>query len=83
MCALSWKRKDNLCTYTRELTVDLPDLEGADLSDQGDEELCENCGRPMVLKKGRSERSLLVPVIPIARRRSRSAVRRRRPISPG
>ena len=51
--ALSWKRKDNLCTYTRELTVDLPDLEGADLSDQGDEELCENCGRPMVLKKGR------------------------------
>jgi DNA topoisomerase-1 len=35
------------------LTVDLPDLEGADLSDQGDEELCENCGRPMVLKKGR------------------------------
>jgi DNA topoisomerase-1 len=51
--ALSWKRKDNLCTYTRELTVDLPDLEGADLSDQGDEELCENCGRAMVLKKGR------------------------------
>ncbi len=41
------------CTYTRELTVDLPDLEGADLSDQGDEEYCENCGRPMVLKKGR------------------------------
>jgi len=41
------------CTYTRELTVDLPDIEGADLSDQGDEEYCENCGRPMVLKKGR------------------------------
>ncbi len=41
------------CTYTRELTVDLPDLDGADLSDQGDEEYCENCGRPMVLKKGR------------------------------
>jgi DNA topoisomerase-1 len=41
------------CTYTRELTVDLPDLETADLSDQGDEEYCENCGRPMVLKKGR------------------------------
>jgi len=51
--ALSWRRKDNLCTYTRELTVDLPDLEGANLSDQGDEEYCENCGRPMVLKKGR------------------------------
>ncbi len=41
------------CTYTRELTVDLPDIDGADLSDQGDEEYCENCGRPMVLKKGR------------------------------
>ncbi|MDE3197073.1 MAG: type I DNA topoisomerase [Acidobacteriota bacterium] len=41
------------CTYTRELTVDLPDIDGADLSEQGDEEYCENCGRPMVLKKGR------------------------------
>ena len=41
------------CTYTRELTVDLPDIEGADLSEQGDEEYCQNCGRPMVLKKGR------------------------------
>jgi DNA topoisomerase-1 len=41
------------CTYTRELTVDLPDIDGADLSEQGDEEYCQNCGRPMVLKKGR------------------------------
>ena len=41
------------CTYTRELTVDLPDVDKADLSEQGDEEYCENCGRPMVLKKGR------------------------------
>jgi DNA topoisomerase-1 len=41
------------CTYTRELTVDLPDVDKADLTDQGDEEYCENCGRPMVLKKGR------------------------------
>jgi DNA topoisomerase-1 len=41
------------CTYTRELTVDLPDLDGADLAEQGDEEYCQNCGRPMVLKKGR------------------------------
>jgi DNA topoisomerase-1 len=49
----SWRRKDNLCTYTRELTVDLPDVDKVDLSEQGDEEYCENCGRPMVLKKGR------------------------------
>ena len=41
------------CTNTRELTVDLPDVDKADLSEQGEEEYCENCGRPMVLKKGR------------------------------
>ena len=41
------------CTYTRELTVDLPDVDKIDLAEQGDEEYCENCGRPMVLKKGR------------------------------
>ena len=41
------------CTYTRELTVDLPDIDNADLAEQGDEEYCQNCGRPMVLKKGR------------------------------
>ncbi len=33
------------CTYTRELTVDLPDVDQVDLSEQGDEEYCENCGR--------------------------------------
>jgi DNA topoisomerase-1 len=42
------------CTFTRELTVDLPDVvEGADLTEQDSEEYCENCGRTMVLKKGR------------------------------
>ena len=41
------------CTYTRELTVDLPDVDGSDLAEQGEEEYCQNCGRPMVLKKGR------------------------------
>jgi DNA topoisomerase-1 len=41
------------CTNTRELTVDLPDVDNADLSDMEDEEYCENCGRPMVLKRGR------------------------------
>jgi DNA topoisomerase I len=41
------------CTYTRELAVDLPDVDNADLAEQGDEEYCQNCGRPMVLKKGR------------------------------
>ncbi len=41
------------CTNTRELTVDLPDVDTANLADQTDEEYCENCGRPMVLKRGR------------------------------
>jgi DNA topoisomerase-1 len=41
------------CTNTRELNVDLPDVHKVDLTEQGDEEYCENCGRPMVLKKGR------------------------------
>jgi DNA topoisomerase I len=41
------------CTYTRELAIDLPDVDGSDLGEQGDEEYCQNCGRPMVLKKGR------------------------------
>jgi DNA topoisomerase-1 len=49
-----WRRNENFCTNTRELTVDLPDVDKADLSGEMDsEEYCENCGRPMVLKKGR------------------------------
>src|SRR5689334_19227870 len=41
------------CKNTRELTVDLPDVDKADLTEQDEAEYCENCGRPMVLKKGR------------------------------
>jgi DNA topoisomerase-1 len=41
------------CTNTRELTVDLPDVDNASLGEQDETEYCENCGRPMVLKKGR------------------------------
>jgi DNA topoisomerase-1 len=41
------------CTNTRELTVDLPDVDKADFSEQDEQEYCENCGRSMVLKKGR------------------------------
>ncbi|HZS56894.1 MAG TPA: type I DNA topoisomerase [Bryobacteraceae bacterium] len=41
------------CTNTRELTVDLPDVDNANLGEQDEAEYCENCGRPMVLKKGR------------------------------
>jgi DNA topoisomerase I len=51
--AVTWQTKPDLCTYTRELTVDLPDVDKVDWAEQGEEEYCENCGRPMVLKKGR------------------------------
>src|SRR5271163_2194024 len=41
------------CKNTRDLAVDLPDLDDStELSDQDSQEYCENCGRPMVLKKG-------------------------------
>ncbi len=41
------------CTSTRELAIDLPDLDNAELTDQTNDEYCENCGRPMALKRGR------------------------------
>jgi DNA topoisomerase-1 len=41
------------CTNTRELTVDLPDVDKADLTEQDEKIYCDNCGREMVLKKGR------------------------------
>ncbi|HYZ83242.1 MAG TPA: topoisomerase DNA-binding C4 zinc finger domain-containing protein, partial [Bryobacteraceae bacterium] len=41
------------CSNTRELTVDLPDIDKEGISEQDAEEYCENCGRTMVLKKGR------------------------------
>ena len=42
------------CTNTRELTVDLPDVDSADLSMiEGETDYCDNCGRPMALKRGR------------------------------
>ena len=51
------------CTYTRELTVDLPDVDKADLSEQGDMKSTSlrNCGRPMVIKAG-ALRDILLPV---------------------
>jgi DNA topoisomerase-1 len=45
------------CTSTRQLPVSLPELESAEgkleLTEQDAEEYCGNCGRTMVLKKGR------------------------------
>ena len=41
------------CTNTREVPTELADTDSGDLTEQGDEEYCQNCGRTMVLKKGR------------------------------
>jgi DNA topoisomerase-1 len=41
------------CTNTREVEVEVSDADKSGLTEQGDEEYCENCGRTMVLKKGR------------------------------
>jgi DNA topoisomerase-1 len=41
------------CTHTRELAADLPDTAGSDVAEPGNEEYCQNCGKRMLLKKGR------------------------------
>ena len=41
------------CTNTRELAVEPSAGDSGDLTEQDEQEYCENCGRPMVLKKGR------------------------------
>jgi DNA topoisomerase-1 len=54
--ACSSYEKDNpeSCTFTKENPINLPDLDTADAQDTGAaEEYCENCGRVMVLKRGR------------------------------
>jgi len=47
--------KDNpeSCTFTKENPINLPDLDSADMQETAQEEYCENCGRVMVLKRGR------------------------------
>jgi DNA topoisomerase-1 len=41
------------CTNTREPSPEMVEGAGGEMGDQGEDEYCENCGRPMVLKKGR------------------------------
>ncbi len=52
-CSAYDKSDPNSCTFTKENPIDLPDLDSADVQETGQEEYCENCGRPMVLKRGR------------------------------
>src|SRR5437763_7312867 len=53
-CSTYDKEDPNTCTFTKENPINLPDLDSADTqATGGQEEYCENCGRVMVLKRGR------------------------------
>ena len=53
-CSSYDKENPESCTFTKENPINLPDLDSADTQDTGAaEEYCENCGRVMVLKRGR------------------------------
>ena len=50
----SYKKDDpNSCTFTKENPIALPELDSAEMPETSQEEYCENCGRVMVLKRGR------------------------------
>ena len=52
-CSTYDKEDPNTCTFTKENPINLPDLDSADVQETSQEEYCENCGRVMVLKRGR------------------------------
>jgi DNA topoisomerase-1 len=52
-CSSYDKEDPNSCTFTKENPINLPDLDSADVQETTQEENCENCGRVMVLKRGR------------------------------
>ncbi len=52
-CSTFDKEDPNTCKFTKENPINLPDLDTADVQETTQEEYCENCGRIMVLKRGR------------------------------
>ncbi|MGA9043226.1 MAG: type I DNA topoisomerase [Terriglobales bacterium] len=52
-CSSYNKEDENSCNFTKENPINLPDLDSADVQGTTQEEYCENCGRVMVLKRGR------------------------------
>ena len=52
-CSSYDKEDPNSCNFTKENPINLPDLDSADVQETTQEEYCENCGRLMVLKRGR------------------------------
>src|ERR1700761_2692262 len=52
-CSSYDKTNPESCTFTKENPINLTDIDSADVQETTQEEYCENCGRPMVLKRGR------------------------------
>ena len=52
-CSTYDKENPDTCKFTKENPINLPDLDSADMQETAQEEYCENCGRVMVLKRGR------------------------------
>jgi len=52
-CSAYQKDDPASCTFTKENPINLPDLDTAEMPETASEEYCENCGRVMVLKRGR------------------------------
>jgi DNA topoisomerase-1 len=53
-CSAYEKGNPESCTFTKENPINLTDLDTADgMQETTQEEYCENCGRTMVLKRGR------------------------------
>jgi DNA topoisomerase-1 len=52
-CSSYDKEDKESCNFTKENPINLPDLDSADVQETTQEEYCENCGRVMVLKRGR------------------------------
>jgi DNA topoisomerase-1 len=52
-CSTYEKDDPSTCKFTKENPINLPDLDSADVQETTQEEYCENCGRVMVLKRGR------------------------------
>jgi DNA topoisomerase-1 len=52
-CTTYDKKDPNSCSFTKENPINLTDLDQAEMQGTTEEEFCENCGKPMVLKRGR------------------------------
>jgi DNA topoisomerase-1 len=52
-CSTYDKKDPNSCTFTKENPINLTDLDQAEMQSETEDEYCENCGKAMVLKRGR------------------------------